>query len=170
MTTPEYNPASLKEKVQDITKRLLALIMNIRNRQDISPETLEKYMGEEVWVNPDDKNDFHISGKLTEEWYYSLNSTAFGMPGEPTGLLFVFNDQTHSDADMSPVCVPLEDFSEPLTAAAFTTERFCNRHGTQDIWVFDRSTIGVTVYLRGKSKPLETTQTCVRKVSISVLS
>ncbi|MDR2208669.1 MAG: hypothetical protein LBE22_06840, partial [Azoarcus sp.] len=100
--TPEYNPASLKEKVQDVTRRLLALIINIRSRQDISPETLEKYMGEKVWVNPDDKNDFEISGKLTEEWYYGLDSTAFGMPGEPTGLAFVFNDQTHSDADMSP--------------------------------------------------------------------
>jgi hypothetical protein len=84
--------------------------------------------------------------------------------------MFVFNDQTHSGADMSPVCVPLEDFSEPLTTAGFTAERFRNRHDTQDIWVFGCGAISVRVSLRGKSKPLDTTQTCVLMVIISVLS
>ncbi|MDR2208475.1 MAG: hypothetical protein LBE22_05830, partial [Azoarcus sp.] len=142
-----------------------------RNRQDISPETLEKYMGEKVWVNPDNKNDFEISGKLTEEWYYGLDSMSPETPGEkPDELMFVFNDQTHSGADMSPVCVPLADFSEPLIAAGFTAGQRCNRHGTQDIWYFTRDAIGVRVSLRGKSKPLDTTQTCVLMVIISVLS
>ncbi|MDR2208486.1 MAG: hypothetical protein LBE22_05885 [Azoarcus sp.] len=164
--TPEYNPASLKEKVQDITKRLLALIMNIRSRQDISPETLEKYMGQKAWVDPNNENSYGVSVELTEEWWCVLQSTALGMPGEPTGLAFEFNEQTHSGADMSPVCVPLEDVSEPLIAAGFTAERFRNRHNTQDFWMFERDTIGVTVYLRGKTEPLDATHACVSMVSI----
>ncbi|MCL1960694.1 MAG: hypothetical protein FWG56_02680, partial [Desulfovibrionaceae bacterium] len=76
----------------------------------------------------------------------------------------------HANADMSPVCVPLENFKQPLTAAGFTAERRRNRHDTQDYWEFSRDNIGVTVYLRGKSRPLEETQTCVSAVIISALS
>jgi hypothetical protein len=151
---------------QEVGKRVLALIENVRSKQDISPEVIEKHTGLPIQVNPEDGNDYGVSGKLTEQWYYGLRSMS-GTPGEkPNRLLFQFNDQTHSDADMSPVCIAFEDYSQALTAAGFTPKRLRNRLDTEDYWDFSRGDIGVTVYLRGKANPKDT-QACVSMLIIN---
>lgn len=162
-------PASAALNAQEIGKRVLALIENIRNRQDISPELIEKHTGLPVRINPDDRNDYGVSGKLTDEWYYGLRSMS-AEPGQaPNRLLFQFNDQTHADADMSPVCVAFEDYDRALTSAGFTGRRLRNRLDTQDYWDFSRGDIGVTVYVRGKHDPKDA-QTCVSMVIINANS
>ena len=153
---------------QDITQRLLALIQNIHSAQDISPELIHKHFGQQVWINPNDSNDFQSGGKITETWYYGLNSMR-PPPGEKlTSLLFEFNDRTHSNADMTPVCVALEDYMRPLVAAGFTPDMDYTRFG-EKYWTFTRDNLSVKVYLRGKRNP-DDAQTCVQMAIIRALS
>jgi hypothetical protein len=159
-------PRSAPLTAQDITPRLLALIADIHSTQDISPELIQKHFGQLGWNNPD---YYGVNGKLTETWYYGLSYKA-GPPDEKSrSLLFEFGDQTHANADMSSVCVPLEDYKQPLIAAGFTAGRLRNRWNTQDYWTFSRDNLGVTVYLRGKHDPLDETQTCVSRVIIRAI-
>jgi hypothetical protein len=152
---------------QDISKSLLNLILGIRSPEDISPETITRYTGLKVWFNSNNKNEYGVTGEITEVWDYYL-STLFseGPNGKPNSLMFEFNDQTHDDADMSPVCVPLEFFSIPLTAAGFTAEwrsgAFPNRPYD---WQFSRGKIMAVISRRGKKTRWDT-QTCVHRMTI----
>ena len=151
---------------QEIAKRVLALIENVRSAQDISPEIIEKHIGIKVHVNPDDSNDYGVSGKLTEQWYYGVRSMSVEPGQKPNRLLFQFNDQTHADADMSPVCIAFEDYNQALIAAGFTSKRLRNRLDTRDYWDFSRGDISVTIYLRGKTDPKDA-QACVSMLIIN---
>ena len=145
---------------QEISKRVLALIEGIRNIGDISPANIEKLTGLKVTVNPADRKDYGVAGSLTQTWYYGLHSMSPDASDQPNRLLFQFNDQTNSDADMSPICVPIEYFSESLTATGFVSRKMRNRLDTQDFWEFTRGDVGVTVHVRGKRDPQDA-QTCV---------
>jgi hypothetical protein len=150
---------------KDLSKRVLALIEGIRDIRDISPESIEKLTGLKIEVNPKDSNDYGTTGKLTDTWYYGLRSMSPDASDKPNRLLFELNDQTDTDADMSPVCVPIEDYSQALTAAGFASRKMRNRLDTQDYWEFTRGDVGATVYVRGKSDPHDA-QTCVSMVII----
>lgn len=150
---------------QDISKRVLALIEGIRDIHDISPAKIENITGLKIEVNPENSNDYGTSGKLTDTWYYGLRAMSPDASDKPNRVLFQLNDQTHADADMGPVCMPIEDYSEALTAAGFASRKMRNRLNTQDYWEFTRGGVGATVYLRGKSDSKDT-QTCVSMVVI----
>jgi len=156
-------PIALDAK--ELSKRVLALIAGIRDIRDITPESIAKMTGLKIETNPQDGNDYGISGKLTETWYYGLRSMSPDASDKPNRVLFQLNDQTDTDADMSPVCVPIEDYSQTLTAAGFASRKMRNRLNTQDYWEFTRGNVGATVYVRGKSDPQDA-QTCVSMVII----
>ena len=157
---------SAAPSAQDLSKRVLAMIESIRNAGDLSPEAIERHTGLKVSINPDDSNDYGVTGKLTDEWYYALRSMSAEPGKAPNRLMFQFNDQTHAGADMSPVCVPFEDYHQALTAAGFTARRQRNRLNTEDYWDFSRGDVGVSVYLRGKSSPKDT-QACVSMLIVN---
>lgn len=151
---------------QQLGDRVLTLIQSVRNAHDLSPQNIEKQTGLKIEVNPDNSSDYGIAGKLTEQWYYGLRSMSTA-PGEaPNRVLFELNDQTHADADMSPVCVSFEHYNQTLTAAGFASRRLRNRVGTQDYWDFTRGDVGVTVYVRGKTRPQDE-QVCVSMLIIN---
>jgi hypothetical protein len=153
---------------QDLTPRLLALIGDIHGKQDISRQLIQKHLGQQGWVDPHDSEHYDIVGKLTETWYYSL-SYKRGLPGDKSKtLLFQFVDNTHSNADMSPVCVALDDYKQPLIAAGFTAELEYTRFA-EEYWRFTRDNLSVKVYLRGKRNS-DDTQTCVQMAIIRALS
>lgn len=156
-------PTALDAK--ELSKRVLALIAGIRDIRDITPESIAKMTGLKIETNPQDSNDYGISGKLTDTWYYGLRSMSPDASDKPNRVLFQLNDQTDTDADMSPVCVPIEDYSRTLTAAGFASRKMRNRLNTQDYWEFTRGNVGATVYVRGKSDPQDA-QTCVSMVII----
>ncbi len=156
-------PTALDAK--ELSKRVLALIVGIRDIRDITPESIAKMTGLKIETNPQDSNDYGISGKLTDTWYYGLRSMSPDASDKPNRVLFQLNDQTDTDADMSPVCVPIEDYSQALTAAGFVSRKMRNRLDTQDYWEFTRGNVGATVYVRGKSDPRDA-QTCVSMVII----
>jgi hypothetical protein len=153
---------------QDLTQRLLALIGDIHGKQDISRQLIQKHLGQQGWVDPDDSEHYGIVDKITETWYYSL-SYKRGLPGDKSKtLLFEFVDNTHSNADMSPVCVALADYKQPLIAAGFIAGERRTRFD-EEYWEFTRNNLGVTIDLRGK-RNRDDAQTCVEAVTISVLS
>ncbi|MBO9872825.1 MULTISPECIES: hypothetical protein [Xanthomonas] len=151
----------------EIAKRVLVLIENIHGRQDISPDAIKKHAGLHIDINPADPNDYGVSGRLTDTWYYALRSMSEEPGHSPSRLLFQFNDQTHSQADMGPICVPFEDYSQALAAAGYTGKRMRNRLGTEEYWDFSRGSVTVTVYPRGRESPKDS-QTCVSMVIINV--
>jgi hypothetical protein len=150
---------------QDLTSRLLALIKDIHSAQDITPELIRKHIGHLGWINPKDRNDFGVNGQVTGTWYFGLDSMTEPSGKKTNGLLFEFSDSTHSNADMSPVCVALENYMQPLVAAGFTPDMDYTRFG-EKYWTFTRNNVGVTVYLSGKRNPKDA-QTCVQMVIIS---
>ena len=153
---------------QDLTPRLLALIGDIHGKQDISRQLIQKHLEQQGWVDPDDSEHYGIVGKLTETWYYSL-SYKRGLPGDKSkSLFFDFVDHTHSNADMSPVCVALDDYKQPLIAAGFTAELEYTRF-VEEYWRFTRDNLIVTVDLRGK-RNRDDAQTCVEAITIRALS
>jgi hypothetical protein len=116
------------------------------------------------WINPKDHNDFGVNGQVTGTWYFGLTSIR-PSPGEKlTSLGFELGDSTHSNADMSPVCVALDDYKQPLIAAGFTAGLRYTRFG-EEYWIFTRNNVGVIVDLRGK-RNLHDAQTCVEAVTI----
>jgi hypothetical protein len=150
-TDSTLESSSATPSVQEITQRVLALILDIHGRQDISPEIIERHMGKKVWFDPNNKNRYGVSGKLTEAWWYGLDSLPSEAPDKkPASLLFEFNDQTHADADMSSVCVPFESYRAPLIAAGFKAEQLPYLQGFPDYWIFSRGIIHVSIYLRDR--------------------
>lgn len=145
---------------QSLSERLIGFILAIEGMQDLTADGLRRGTGLPVQVNPADPNDYGINGRLTDTWYYGLRSMSPDAAERPNRVLFELSDQSGSDADMGPVCVPIEQFQQPLTAAGFSARKLRNRLDTQDYWEFTRGKVGVTVYVRGKRDPADA-QTCV---------
>ena len=64
-------PATIAEQApalsaQDLGKRVLALIESLRDTRGLAPENIEKVTGMPIRVNPEDPNDYGVSGKLTD--------------------------------------------------------------------------------------------------------
>ena len=150
---------------QDLTQRLLALIEDIHGKQDISRQLIQKHLGQQGWIDPHDSEHYGIVGKLTETWYYSLSYQTALPDDKSKSLFFEFVDHTHSNADMSPICVALENYMQPLVAAGFTPDMDYTRFG-EKYWTFTRNNVGAIVYLRGKRNPHDT-QACIESVIIS---
>lgn len=164
-------PATIAEQApalsaQDLGKRVLALIESLRDTRGLAPENIEKVTGMPIRVNPEDPNDYGVSGKLTDAWYYGLRSMSTAPGSKPNRLLFQFNDQSNANADMSEVCVNFAEYDQALTAAGFSSQRMRNRLNTQDYWDYTRGDVGVTVYVRGKRTP-DDAQTCVSMLIIN---
>ena len=145
---------------QSLAERVIALILNLQGIEDLTADGLRRATGLPIQVNPDDPNDYGVNGPLTGTWYYGLRSMSPDASDRPNRVLFQLSDQSDSGADMSPVCVRIEQFQQPLAAAGFSARKLRNRLDTQDYWEFTRDKVGVTVYLRGKRDPSDA-QSCV---------
>lgn len=166
MTTTVSTADHPAPSAQEIGKRVLTLIQNIHGAGDIAPDNIEKQTGMRVRVNPDDPNDYGVTGKLTDVWYYGLRTMSADPGQKPNRLLFQFNDQSNTGADMTPVCVDFDEYHKVLTEAGFKSTRLRNRTDTQDYWDFARGDVEVTVYVRGKRTP-DDPQTCVSMLIIN---
>ncbi|WP_147455539.1 hypothetical protein [Solilutibacter pythonis] len=165
MTTTVPTESALQD-AKALGKRVLALIESARGIDDLAPENVEKRTGLRMRLSPGNANEYGVTGKLSDVWYYGLRSMS-SVPGQkPNRLLFEFNDQTHAGADMTPVCVSFDEYHQALVAAGFSATRLRNRVDTRDYWEFTRGDVGVTVYPRGKRAPGDA-QTCVSMLIIN---
>lgn len=161
------SPTTLAEPLeltaQSLSDRVLALIQTVRGIDDLSPDRLREITGLPIAVHS--ANEYGANGPVSGVWYYGLRAMSPDASDKPNRVLFQFSDQSDSDADMSPVCVPFETFAQALTSAGFSSKTLRNRRNTQDYWEFARDNVGATVYVRGKLDPADT-QACVSMVII----
>lgn len=161
------SPTTLAEPAgltaQSLSDRVLALIQNVRGIDDLAPDRLREITGLPIEVHS--ANEYGANGPVSGVWYYGLRAMSPDASDRPNRVLFQFSDQSDSDADMSPVCVPIETYERALAAAGFSSKKLRNRHNTQDYWEFARDKVGATVYVRGKLDSADT-QACVSMVII----
>lgn len=151
----------------DIGRRVLALVENIRSRDDIAPERIEQLTGIKVEFNPDDRNEYGFSGQLTDDWAYNLVSLPEGNGEKPSRIMFSFDDESRSNADMAPICaLDFEDYATKLKAAGYASNPAHGKHERILYWDFARDDVSVQVYVRGENDA-NAAHACVSKLIIN---
>jgi hypothetical protein len=151
---------------EEIGHRVLKLIDSIHTADDISPTHIEKVMGVKVQFNEKDPNDYGFGGKLTDEWSYDFGSLN-DSPGEkPTRLMLSFEDQTHKNADVTPICkLDYDAYSKFLTDSGFKKSTNYAEHGRILSFTFTREPVSVEISTTGDSK-----RVCVSMLTIDVMA
>ena len=152
---------------EDIGKRVLRLIESIRNREDIAPANIEQITGMKVEFNPDNRNEYGFGGNLTAAWAYNLVSLTEATGASPSRLMFSFDDQTRSHADMAPICdLDFDDYAKALTAAGYRSNVVRGEHERVSHWDFSRDAVSVQVFVRGENDA-KADHACVSKLIIN---
>ena len=150
---------------EEIGHRVLKLIDTIHSVDDISPAHIEKVMGVKVEFNAKDPNDYGFGGKLTNEWSYGFGSLTDPNGAKPTRLGLSFDDQTHNNADVTPICkLDYNAYSKFLTDSGFEKSTNYAEHGRILSFSFTRSPVSVEISISGDDK-----RTCVSMLTIEVL-
>lgn len=155
------------DRAEDIGKRVLKLVENVRSADDIAPARIEQLTGMKVEFNPDDANEYGFGGQLTEAWAYNLISLPDGGDAKPTRLMFSFDDESRANADMAPICaLDFEAYAEALAAAGYRATPSPGKHGNVLLWDFVRDDVSVQVYVRGENDD-KADHACVSKLIIN---
>ncbi len=137
---------------EDIGRRVMTLVENVRGPDDIAPSRIEALTGINVEFNPDDVNEYGFSGQLTEAWVYNLVSLPEGAGKPPSRIMFSFDDETRANADMAPVCaLDFDDYAAVLTAAGFVSNPVRGHQGRLLYWDFSRGDVSVQIHVRGEN-------------------
>lgn len=151
----------------DISRRVLALVENIRSRDDIAPERIEQLTGIKVEFNPDDNNEYGFSGQLTDDWAYNLVSLPEATGEKPSRIMFSFDDESRSNADMAPICaLDFDAYAATLKAAGYASNPAHGKHERILYWDFARDDVNVQVYVRGENDA-NAAHACVSKLIIN---
>ncbi len=155
-------PASADE----IGKRVLRLVENVRGRADLSPQRVEQLTGIRVEYNPDDRNEYGFSGQLTDAWAYNLVSLPESDGSAPSRVMLSFDDESRSNADMAPICeLDFDAYAEALAAAGYRASPAYGKHGGIDHWTFTRDGVAVQIHVRGENDD-RAEHACVSKLII----
>jgi len=150
---------------EEIGHRVLKLIDTIHTIDDISPAHIEKVIGVKVQFNAEDPNEYGFGGKLTDEWSYGFGSLTDATGAKPTRLMLSFDDQTHNNADITPICkLDYDGYSKFLTDAGFKKSPNYAEHGRVSFFNFLRGSVSVDIDPRGDDG-----RSCVSKLTIEVL-
>lgn len=137
---------------EDIGRRVLRLVENVRGRADLVPQRVEQLTGIKVEYNPDDRNEYGFSGQLTDAWAYNLVSLPESDGSAPSRLMFSFDDESRADADMGPICgMDFDDYAAALAAAGFRVAPARGKHDRVLYWDFSRDEVSVQIYVRGEN-------------------
>ncbi len=152
---------------EDIGQRVLKLVENVHGRDDIAPERIEQLTGIKVAFNPDDANEYGFSGQLTDAWAYNLVSLPESTGVKPSRIMFSFDDESRSNADMAPICaLDFDDYAAALQNAGFTSNPARSKHDRLLYWDFSRDDVSVQIYVRGENDA-KAEHTCVSKLIIN---
>ncbi|MBI1771678.1 MAG: hypothetical protein HYR68_04920 [Burkholderiales bacterium] len=136
---------------EEISKRMLDLIGKIKTAEDISAKNLEIATGLKVYFDPVNSKE------------YSSNKV-----GKPSRLIFSFDDQTHSDADMTAICqVDFDAYAKRLTELGFESKPYYGEHNRLIYWNFSRGKVELQISIRGESDK-KVTHNCVSMIVIDV--
>ncbi|MGO1070353.1 hypothetical protein [Lysobacter sp. CA199] len=152
--------------VHELNERVLTWILSVRSAQDLTAQNIAKHTGLKFWFNPDDSDDFAATGKLVAPWTYTVKSMVSPTRTEsaPYPIRFEMGVSGDKNADMTPVCVGLDQYRQALTAAGYESSPLPPHSGVE-YWYFNRDKVGIRVHLRGKKKRYDE-QLCVFKVVI----
>lgn len=154
---------------EEIGHRVLTLINTIHTVDDISPAHIEKVVGVKVEFNATDPNEYGFGGKLTKEWSYGFGSLTDPGGAKPTQLELSFDDQTHDNADIAPICgLDMDGYKKILMRAGFTASPYYGEHGRHLGWNLSRDAVSVTLYSQGESNS-KVAHDCVLMLELEVV-
>ncbi|MFZ5635924.1 MAG: hypothetical protein ACOY82_04990 [Pseudomonadota bacterium] len=157
---------SLPRNAEEIGRRVLRLVENVRGPDDLSPTRIEQLTGIPVEFNPDDTREYGFSGQLTDAWAYNLVSLPEG-DRDPSRILFSFDDESRDNADMGPICgLDFDDYAAALAAAGYRAQAERGPHDRVLYWDFSRDDVSVQVYVRGENDD-RAEHACVSKLIIN---
>ncbi len=167
METKAQNAPTLT--AENISRRVLKLVKNVRKLKDISAKSIKKSMGIKVILNSEDKNIYGFSGKISDsDWFYSLISLSETKGGTPHRLEFSFGEPTGNYPDMKPVCsIDFENYQKELTAAGFSVTPYYGEHNRLLWHNFLRNNVSVQITANGESAE-NIQQKCVRMLILEV--
>lgn len=142
---------SLPRSAEDIGRRVLRLVANVRGPEDLSPARIEQLTGLPVEFNPANGDEYGFSGRLTDAWAYNLVSLP-ERGRKPSRLMFSFDDTSRSHADMTPICaLDLDDYAAALAAAGYRATPVRGAHDEILHWDFTRDGMRVQIHVRGEN-------------------
>jgi hypothetical protein len=154
------------QRAEDISRRVLRLVENVRGPDDIAPARIEQLTGIPVEFNPDDANEYGFSGQLTDAWAYNLVSLPEG-DRKPSRIMFSFDDESRANADMGPICaMDFDAYAAALAAAGYRSQPARGKHERILYWDFSRDDVSVQIYVRGENDA-RAEHSCVSKLIIN---
>lgn len=169
METSDQNASSnvTHMTAEDISKRMLDLIGKIKTAEDFSAKNLEITTGLKVYFDQVNPKEYGTGAKITDTWFFNITVISGIKEGERSRLLFSFDDQTHSHADMTPICkVDFEAYTKRLDELGFQRKPVYGEHGRLSTWRFSRDEIVIQVDIRGESKE-KPDHDCVSMITIN---
>ena len=137
---------------RDIAQRVIRLVENVRSRDDLSPARIQQLTGIPVETAAGDATTYGFGGQLTDVWAYNLVSLPDGADQPPSRVLFSFDDESRSNADMTPICDPdFDAFAAALRAAGYVATPAYGPHERVLHWDFARDGVSVQVQVRGET-------------------
>lgn len=154
---------------EDIGRRVIKLVQNLRTLDDISPANLERQMGIKVEFNKYSPPKYGFSGPIEGNWVYEVEA----IPDKdnqqiPRHLDFSISDRSpDGKADLTPVCtLSFNDYRDAFVAAGYSVKRIVIGHNN-DPWRFTRGDVTVTAWMLRYADP-EKTRACVGGLDITV--
>ncbi|MBI3730407.1 MAG: hypothetical protein HY254_19025 [Burkholderiales bacterium] len=153
---------------EEISKRMLDLIGKIKTAEDISAKNLEIATGLKVYFDPVNSKEYGTGAKITDTWFFNITVISSNKEGKPSRLIFSFDDQTHSDADMTAICqVDFDAYAKRLTELGFESKPYYGEHNRLIYWNFSRGKVELQISIRGESDK-KVTHNCVSMIVIDV--
>jgi hypothetical protein len=151
---------------EDIGRRVLRLVENVRSPDDLAPARIEQLTGLKIEFNPEDAREYGTGGQLTDAWAYNLVSLPQIGEARPSRLMFSFDDESRANADMAPVAIDFDDYAAALTAAGYRPTPAHGKLGNILHWDFARDDVTVEVYVRGENDD-RADRACVSRLIIN---
>jgi len=162
--TPEVPQMSAEE----ISKRMLDLIDKIKTAEDISANNLEIATGLKVYFDPENSRKYGTGAKITDIWFFNIAVTSSHTEGKLSSLVFSFDDQTHSHADMTAICqIDFDAYAKRLTESGFQSTPYYGEHNRLIYWNFTRDKVRLQIFINGESKE-KATHKCVSMITIDI--
>ncbi len=153
---------------EEISRRMLDLIGRIKTAEDISAKNLEIATGLKVYVNADNLSKYATGAKITDTWFVNIKVISGSKDGKASRLIFSFDDQTHSGADMTSICkVDFDAYKKRLTEFGFQSEPYYGEHNRLIYWNFSRGKVELQISIRGESDE-NVKHDCVSMIVIDV--
>jgi hypothetical protein len=152
---------------EEISRRMLDLIGKIKTAEDFSAKNLEMATGLKVYFDPINSREYGTGAKITDTWFFNITVILGSKDSERSRLLFTFDDQTHSHADMTPICkIDFVAYAKRLNEFGFQQKPVYGEHGRLGTWRFSRDEIVIHMDIRGESKE-RPNHDCVSMITIS---